>query len=141
MTLQCEQRGAALVVALPAEVDISNAAEIGGELRALCRSRLVDAQDRPVRLVVVDWSAAGFLTMAGTALLEDLHRHLEQLDVTTRVVTDRRLPRKILHLVGLDGRLPLFDSLQQALADAEGANSIGARQRIDPPGHAHASPG
>ncbi|MER7176690.1 STAS domain-containing protein [Streptomyces mesophilus] len=117
MTLQMEQRGTALVLSMPAEVDISNAAQIAGELREVCRTRLTGDQGLSVRLVVVDWSTAGFLTMAGTAVLEDFHHRLNQLGVPARLVTDRSLPRKVLHLVGLAGRLPLFDTVQQALPE------------------------
>ncbi len=116
MTLRWELQGTALVVSMPAEVDISNAAQIAGELREVCRTRLTDEQGRPVRLVVVDWSAARFLTTAGLTVIEDFHGRLEQLGLTAHLVTDRWLPRKVLRLVGLVGRPPLFDSVPQALS-------------------------
>ncbi|NGO79410.1 STAS domain-containing protein [Streptomyces sp. YC504] len=119
MTLHWELQGTALVVSMPAEVDIGNAAQIAGELREVCRTRLTDEQGRSVRLVVMDWSTARFLTTAGLTLIEDFHSRLEQLGLTAHLVTGRRLPRKVLHLVGLAGRLPLFDSVRQALSATE----------------------
>src|SRR3954471_11965454 len=105
MTLQIYVRQGCLIVEMPAEVDIFNAERLRAELRDLCRGRLApQAKDR-ISSVVVDWSAAPFLTMAGTAVLEDFRRAVRETFTPFMVVIPKGLPRRVLHIVGWDGQV------------------------------------
>ncbi|MGW8375500.1 STAS domain-containing protein [Streptomyces sp. ODS28] len=121
MGLRVAERGGRLIVTMPGELDIANAEAVRQELRSLCRERLGAAGPHRVSGVVVDWSAAPWLTCAGVAVLEDFREQLEAYGVPVGLVAGRCLPRKVLRLVGMDGMLPVYDSLAAALEADAGA--------------------
>lgn len=119
MTLRTSARHGRLIVEMPREVDISNAEPLRQELRDVCRTLLAPAShDRPTA-VVVDWSAAPFLTIAGVAVLDDFRRQAGTHGVPVRVVVSRRWPRAVLRMVGLKSLLAIHDTVEQALAGDE----------------------
>ncbi|MEU5896852.1 STAS domain-containing protein [Streptomyces venezuelae] len=125
MTLQIHVRQGCLIVEMPAEVDISNAERLRAELRDVCRGRLAPQSKGRISSVVVDWSAAPFLTMAGTAVLEGFRQAVRETSTPFMVVVPKGLPRKVLHIVGWDEQMPLLDSLDQALMQARGVGDFG----------------
>lgn len=108
-------RNGSVIVTMPAEVDISNAEPTRQELLRLVRSRLGPDDRDGVLGVVLDWASAPFLTMAGVAVLEDFHRRTEAAGLPLRLVLGHGLPRKVLRIVGLDGAMPVHDTVEQAL--------------------------
>ncbi|MFH8411294.1 STAS domain-containing protein [Streptomyces sp. NPDC018019] len=89
------------------------------------RGRLAPHSKERISLVVVDWSAAPFLTTAGTAVLEDFRQAARDTSTPFVVVVPKGPPRKVMHMVGWDGREPLFDSVGQALLQAGGVGDFG----------------
>lgn len=115
MTLQTSVRQGCLIVEMPPEVDISNAESLRQELRGLCRTQLSPGSRDGASAVVVDWTCAPFLTMAGVAVLDDFRQQAGELGLPVRVVTSKRWPLAVLRIVGLNGVMAIHDTVDQAL--------------------------
>ena len=131
MTLHTSVRHGCLIVEMPPEVDLGNAEPLRQELREMCRTLLSPATRDGVSAVVVDWAAAPFLTIAGVAVLDDFRQRVAQCGLPVRVVASRRSPRAVLQIVGLDGVLPVHDTVEQALAGHEATERGGDRPGTD----------
>ncbi|MDT0483986.1 STAS domain-containing protein [Streptomyces sp. DSM 41640] len=77
------------------------------ELRELWRGPLDPGSRDGAGSVVVDWTAAPFLTMAGVAVLDDFRRQAGERGVPVRVVASRRWPRAVLRIVAFDDLVPV----------------------------------
>jgi anti-sigma B factor antagonist len=100
-------RGAPVVIA-PQEIDITNA----GELRAA----LLHAAARPGAVLVVDMTRTRFCDSAGLHALIGAHKRAQAEGRQVRLAVTEAQVRRILALTALDGLIPVFTSLDQALA-------------------------
>jgi anti-sigma B factor antagonist len=113
------------VVTTPAEIDSTTA----GELRAV----LLERQSRGHTTVVVDMTGTQFCDSAGLRELVRAHKRGQADGGGLRLVTpaDGAVPR-VFALTGLDGLIPHFTTVAQALAQVPTA-SIRARRPDSPP--------
>ncbi|MET9458410.1 STAS domain-containing protein [Streptomyces canus] len=112
-------------------MDISDAEPLRQELRELCRGALDPGSRDGAGSVVVDWTAAPFLTMAGVAVLDDFRRQAGERGVPVWVEALRRWPRAVLRIVAFDDVVPVHDTLDQALADSAADGRRGNRTGLD----------
>ena len=101
----------AVVIAAVGEVDLATAEHLNTAVQA-------EFDDRP-GIVVIELSAVTFLSSVGIAVLIKAQRAAEQSRKTLRIVVgDRRPVVRAIAASGLDSHLPVFHSLEEALAAA-----------------------
>jgi len=109
-----EMTGGVPVVVAPEEIDITNAAGL--------RAALLEAAGRRPGGFVIDMSRTQFCDTAGIHALVRAHKHaVAEGSEIWLVVTGAAVPR-IFAITGLDGVIPHFASLEEALAAASPAN-------------------
>jgi anti-sigma B factor antagonist len=120
----CQMSGGVPVVTAPAEIDTTTASEL--------RAILSEWQSRGHATVVVDLTGTRFCDSAGLRELARAHKRAVADGGGLRLVTpaDGAFLR-IFTIIGLDGIIPHFATLQQALAEVPAA-AIRPRRR----GHA-----
>ncbi|MFE3181405.1 STAS domain-containing protein [Streptomyces violascens] len=116
MVIDSSLRHGCLIITFPEEVDIANADTVREQLHDVCRLQLAPENRNGITTLVADWSAAPLLTMAGVGVLDELRRRAHQVGVPLKVVMSGRTPRAVLRVVGLDTLIPLYDTVDQALA-------------------------
>jgi len=99
--------GVAVVVA-PEEIDISNA--------GLLRSALLDAAADGSRELVVDMSRTQFCDSAGLNVLVRAHQRAQTLGGQVRLVMTAAGVLRIFVVTGIDRVIPIFGSVEEALA-------------------------
>jgi anti-anti-sigma factor len=114
-------RGAPVVI-VPQEIDITNA----GELRAA----LLHAAARPGAALVVDMTRTRFCDSAGLHALIGAHKRAQAEGRQVRLVITGAQVRRILALTALDRLIPVFTSLEQALAHPAGCVCCAADQAL-----------
>jgi anti-anti-sigma factor len=109
----CEVRwiGRQAAVAMPAEIDVANAHEIQ---RALASAASLGA---PV--LIVDMSGTTFCDSAGVQAIIAAHKQAAAADTQLRLVAPAVM--RILTLVGVGQLVPLYPTLEAALAGAPAA--------------------
>jgi anti-sigma B factor antagonist len=100
-------RGVPIVTA-PLEIDITNA----GRLRAA----LLHAAARPGTLLVVDMTRTRFCDSAGLHALIGAHKRAQAEGRQVRLAITGAQVRRILALTALDRLIPVYTSLDEALA-------------------------
>jgi anti-sigma B factor antagonist len=100
--------GASVVVTMPAEIDAMNADEI--------RRVLLSAVGPGVPDVIVDMSGTIFCDSAGVHAVIAAHRHAADSGTRLRLVATSVL--RIFALVGADLLMPIYGTVDAALADA-----------------------
>ena len=105
-TLRIDTRGPIALAAIAGEIDGSNAAGIAAELSA-------DGH----RTLVIDLVDVRYLDSAGIAMLDRLRRTSELL----LVVPERSIVHRTMEIVGFDQVVPVFASVDDALASAMSA--------------------
>jgi anti-anti-sigma factor len=100
----------AVVIALPAEIDVTNAGQVGQQLGA--------ALAPGVRAVIADLSATTFCDSSAISMLERAHQQAAANGTQLRLVVRSTRVLRALTLVQLDYLLPVYPSLSQALAAA-----------------------
>jgi anti-sigma B factor antagonist len=98
----------AVVVALPAEIDMANADQTGQQLRA--------ALAPGVATVIADMTATRFCDSSGISMLVQAHGQAAANGTELRLVVASTAVLHTLTLTGLDQLLPIYPSLSQALA-------------------------
>ena len=98
----------AVVIALPAEIDMANAGQAGQQLGS--------AFAPGVRAVIADMTATTFCDSSGIAMLVRAHKRAAANGTELRLVVGSAAVRRALTLVRLDDLLPIYPSLSQALA-------------------------
>lgn len=107
--LRVEWRDGVPVVSVDGEIDASNAAELGAELRELVTNRSL--------LLVIDLGPTQYLDSAGINLLFSLGVELRAHQVVLRLVVDPGSPvARMLGLTGLDKTTPTYPTVAGALA-------------------------
>ena len=113
-------RGVPVVIA-PEEIDITNA----GALRAA----LLHAAARPGPALVVDMTRTRFCDSAGLHALIGAHKRAQAEGRHLRLAVTGAQVRRILALTALDRLIPVYTSLDQALAHPPAAPSRAAREQ------------
>jgi anti-anti-sigma factor len=104
-----DRGGAAPVAALDGEIDASNVAEVGAELRAVVDNR--------ANGLVVDLTPTGYLDSAGINLLFALGDELRTRQQTLRlVVAPGSAIARMLAITSLDRTHPTYATVAEALA-------------------------
>src|SRR5207247_7682241 len=98
----------AVVIALPAETDMANAAEVGRQLGS--------AVEPGVKTVIADMTATTFCDSSGISMLVRAHKQAVANGTELRLVAASPAVLRTLTLAGLDQLLPIYPSLSQALA-------------------------
>jgi anti-sigma B factor antagonist len=101
------------VVIAPEEIDITNA----GRLRAA----LLHAAARPGATLVVDMTRTRFCDSAGLHALIGAHKRAQSEGRQVKLAVTGAQVRRILALTALDRLIPVYASLDQALADPPAA--------------------
>jgi anti-anti-sigma factor len=97
----------AVVIALPAEIDMANADRVGQQLRS--------ALTPGVRTVIADMTATRFCDSSGINMLVRAHQQAAANGTELRLVVASTAVLRVLTLTGLDDLLPIYPSLSQAL--------------------------
>jgi anti-sigma B factor antagonist len=127
--------GRIAVVTLPAEIDVSNAEQVRGDLTAVVA--------RDASLVIADMSATTFCDSSGVAALVYAARQANANGTGLRVAADAPGVTRVLAITGVDRLIEVYPSVAAALADpgnetaGQGhAARPGAAERADPDGRA-----
>jgi anti-sigma B factor antagonist len=102
------------VVALPAEVDLTNIGPVAAELAAVLASG--------AGVVVADGTGTGFCDSAAVAALIRAHHQAATAGAQLRVVATGKSVRRMMQLNGADQVLRLYPSLASACADGPGSS-------------------
>jgi anti-sigma B factor antagonist len=102
------QRWPAVVVTLPAEIDMANSGQVGQQLGS--------AIAPGVRVVIADMTATTFCDSSGISMLVRAHRQAAANGTQLRLVVRSTTVLRALTLVRMDYLLPIYPSLSQALA-------------------------
>jgi anti-anti-sigma factor len=94
------------VVTLPAEIDVTNADEV--------RQALLAAASHDVAVLIIDMSATTFSDSAGVHAIIAAHKKAAATGTQLRLVATAVL--RILTLAGVDQLIPIYPTLQAALA-------------------------
>jgi len=97
-----------VVVTLPAEIDVTNAAPIGGELSLA----IADGAG----IVVADMTDTTFCNSSGMSMLVQGHRQAAANGAELRLVVPSAAVLRALKLVRMDSLLPIYPSLDAALS-------------------------
>lgn len=112
--------GSSVVISVAGEIDIATTGQLDDALgAALCR--------RPKGLIV-DLTGVGFLGAAGLTTMLRARQHAMACRTRFDLVCPKRLPRRIIEIVGLDAVFSLHESVAEAAAAQAGA---GAAQALD----------
>jgi anti-anti-sigma factor len=104
-----EREAGTAVVRLPDEIDMSNTGQVGEELRA--------AVAPGVTVVVADLTATTFCDSAGVRQLVLAHDKAAASGAQLRLaVTEGAAVDRILKLIGLEQLMPLYPTVEAALA-------------------------
>jgi anti-sigma B factor antagonist len=100
----------AVVVALPAEIDMANAGRVGQQLGS--------AFAPGVSTVIADMTATTFCDSSGIGMLVRAHKQAAATSTQLRLVVPSAAVVQALTLVQMDYLLPIYPSLSQALTAA-----------------------
>lgn len=103
--------GRVAVIRLPAEVDVSNAGQVGQDLA------VVMAQD--ASLVIADMSATTFCDSAGVTALVRAVRTANASGAGLRVATSAPAVIRVLGITGVNRLIGIYPSVAAAMADPE----------------------
>ena len=104
--------GPPVIVALPAEIDLSNADQVYDQLYAALVS------DAPV--VIADFTGTRFCDCACLNRLLRVYNQAAGHDAQLRLVISPGAPvREVVKLLGLDRQLPVYANIDAAQADLE----------------------
>lgn len=100
-----------LVIAVSGEVDLAT--------KPVFDAGLAAALDPEVELTVLDLSGVSFLSSSGLQVLTDFQDRADATGCEVRVVCAGRPVRRPIEVVGLDRRLRLYSSVEDALHPVE----------------------
>lgn len=118
LRLSSERRDGSLIVAIGGELDIVTSRELDEHLT---RARRKD------RRVVLDLSDVEFMDTSSLAVIVGHWKRLEAAGGTLVLAGARYRYTKTLWITGLAGRLPMYDTVDEAVAaaQAEGSRAAG----------------
>ena len=103
----------AVVVALPEEIDVSNAAGVAEELTAAVSRHTA---------VIIDMSATRFCDCAGARAIVRAHQRATGSGAELRLVVTAAPVRRIFGLMGIDHLLDIYPSAEAARVPASSAS-------------------
>jgi anti-sigma B factor antagonist len=110
---QLRWEGEQAVFVTPADIDITNADQIRQELRA--------AASLGAPVLIIDMSATTFCDSSGVQAIIDAYNQVEAHNQSAATRTQLRLVanavRRIITLIGVDQLIPVYSTLEAALAD------------------------
>ena len=123
----------AVVIALPAEIDMANAGKVGQQLGS--------AVEPGVKTVIADMTATTFCDSSGISILIRAHKQAAANNTELRLVVASAAVLRTLTLVKIDSLLPIYPTLSQALAATRSKDYTPTTtdQRTAAPGEAIAS--
>jgi anti-sigma B factor antagonist len=101
------QAGPHFVIAMPAEIDITNADQV--------RQALLSAVERQVTVLIVDMSRTTFCDSAGVQAVIAAYRRAAMTGTQLRLVATA--VRRIFTVIGADQLIPTYPTVESALAD------------------------
>ena len=116
--------GLRAVVTLPAEIDVTNAEQT--------RQTLESAAGHDAAVLIVDMSQTTFCDSAGVAAIIAAHKQTTAAGTQLRLVAPGVL--RILTLVGADQLVPIYPTLESALAGTPPAQASTPDPRDEPGG-------
>jgi anti-sigma B factor antagonist len=115
-------RARPVVVTLPAEIDIANAGQVGEQLSS--------AIAQGAGIVIADMTSTRFCDSSGISMLVQAHRQAAANGAELRLVVLATAVLRALKLVRMDFLLPIYPSLDAALApDAQPERELPAPSR------------
>ena len=112
--LRIDDSDGVVVARLAGEIDLANAGE--------AREDLVAAIPNSALGLVVDLTAVSYLDSSGVHLLFDLAERLRRRQQQVRVAVPEGAPvRRVLRIVEMDGVVPIFPTVDEAVADVRAA--------------------
>ncbi|MEA2412154.1 MAG: hypothetical protein QOC77_2715 [Thermoleophilaceae bacterium] len=103
-----------IVARLSGEVDLSNASEVGEELRTAVPNSALG--------LVLDLAATTYLDSSGVHLVFDLAERLRKRQQQLRIAVPAGAPiRRVLKIVELDDSVPVMAAVDEAIADIRGS--------------------
>jgi anti-anti-sigma factor len=96
------------VVAAPAEIDLTNAAEL--------RAALVETADNGHKTLVVDMTGTRFCDSAGLHVLVHAHKRARACGGELLLALHAAEVLRVLEITGVDQMVPVYASLDEALA-------------------------
>ena len=112
-----------VVVTLPAEIDVANADSIGGQIAAAVASR--------PKAVIADMTATTFCDSLGVRVLVLAHHDAAAHGTELRLLLPCPGVMRIMEVLGVDAVLPIYQSLEEALA-GRGPAAGGTRGQASP---------
>lgn len=103
------RQGQLAIVTLPAEIDMANVDDIGKRLTAPFLSG--------VRVVIADMTATTFCDSLGIGMLVRACRQAVAHGGQLRLLLPCPGVSKVMNVLGVDAVLPIYHSLEEALAD------------------------
>lgn len=98
--------GGEAVIVLPAEIDVTNADQVGAELMRLLDGGAV--------MLVVDMTETVFCDSAGIQMLLRAHRQAAAAGAGLRLAASARAVRRVLELTGADQVMDIYPDLDAA---------------------------
>jgi anti-sigma B factor antagonist len=98
------------VVTFPADIDMATASAVGEQVAA--------ALARGVHVVIADMTATTFCDSAGITMLIRAKRQATARGAELRLLLPCPNVVRVLQIQGVDAVLPIYHSLEEALADA-----------------------
>jgi anti-sigma B factor antagonist len=111
-----EQSAGPVIVRLPAEIDISNAEDVGEQLRS--------AFTRGASVVIADLTSTVFCDSSGARPLVLSHNYAGFHDARMRFVIPDRNMLRVLTVTGVDQLLSIYPSLDAAVSGSMPDRSI-----------------
>ena len=102
--------GPLTVVTFPAEIDMATAGAIGGQVAAVLAPG--------VHAVIADMTATTFCDSAGINMLIRVKRQATAHGAELRLLRPRPNVLRVLEIQGVDAVLPIYHSLEEAMAGA-----------------------
>ena len=101
--------GQPVIITLPAEIDIANVDTVGEQLAA--------ALTPGTRVVIADMTATTFCDSMGIAMLIHAHKQATANGAELRLLLPCPDVLRVLRIHGVDAVLPIYHSLEEALAN------------------------
>ena len=108
-----------MVVKLPAEIDVNNAADV--------RDELFTAFDSGAAVVIADMTATTFTTTMGIRTLVHAQQHAAAKSAELRLAISSQLVLGVLSAMGFDGYFSIYPTVPQAQAASTTARDLRAR--------------
>lgn len=108
LVLTTRQVGAATIVAAAGEIDVFTAPDLDAEL--------TKAVDSGQGNMIIDLREVSFLDSTGLGILVKCLKQAKTAGGSLRLVVSSEKIRKIFDITGLDAAMPIFDTVEAALA-------------------------